>query len=154
MTLTAPPVTDPSLFIPELKSKKMESALAELVAAAHRAGAVRQPHWLEDLLRGRERAGTTALGKGVAVPNARSVTILRPQLLVARSARGIEWNAEDGQPVFLVFLVLSPGERSEEIHHASIARAVAVARIQRNRQRFLTAASPVDVAALMREAVG
>ena len=152
MTLvTAAAVSDPSLYIPDLKSKKKESALGELAAAAHRAGTVREPRWLDELLRGRERVGNTALGKGVAVPQARSLTVVRSQLVVARATRGIEWGADDGQPVSLIFLVLSPGECSEEAHHASIARAVAMGRLQRHRQRLLSASSVLEVAAIMRE---
>lgn len=150
----APPVVDHSLYIPDLKTKKRDSVLAEMVAAAHRAGTVRVPALLIELLRLRERIGTTALGKGVAIPHARSVTIVRPQLLVARCSRGAEWSAPDEQPVHLVLLTLSPGDWSVEAHHAAVARAAAVARLQRNRQKLLAADSPGALATAWREVSG
>jgi PTS system nitrogen regulatory IIA component len=152
MALVAvPSVLDPSLYIPELKTRRKEAALTDLVSLAHHAGAVRGPELLLELLVLRERLGSTAIGKGVALPNARSLTVGRPQLLVARSRRGIEWDAPDDLPVTLVLLTLTPGEWSEEAHHALLGRAAAVARLQRNRQRLLDAACFEDVATVLRE---
>lgn len=152
MTLgTATPVLDPSLYIPELKHRTRESVVAQLADAAHRAGVARGTGPLIELLRARERVGTTAIGKGVAVPHARSLTVDRPALVVARAHRGIEWDAPDELPVQLVLLVLSPGEWGEEAHHAFLARAVGAARLQKHRQRMLDAASYDEVAAVLRE---
>jgi mannitol/fructose-specific phosphotransferase system IIA component (Ntr-type) len=153
MTLgTATPVLDSSLYIPELKSRTRDSVLAQLVALAHRAGAVRGVASLVELLRLRERLGTTAIGKGVAVPHARSLTVDRPVLVVARSHRGVEWDAPDDQTANLVLLVLSPGEWGEEAHHAFLGHAVAVARLQRNRQRLMDAGTFAEVAGVLAEA--
>lgn len=152
MTLgTATPVLDPSLYIPELKFRTRESVVTQLVGAAHRTGVVRGSAPLLELLRTRERVGSTAIGKGVAVPHARSLTIDRPALVVARSHKGIEWDAADGLPVQIVLLVLSPGEWGEEAHHAFLGRAVGAARLQRNRQRMLEAVSFDELAGLLRE---
>jgi PTS system nitrogen regulatory IIA component len=154
MTLgTVPSVLDPSLYIPELKARKKDAALAELSALAHQAGAVRGTELLRELLVARERLGNTAVGKGVALPNARSLTVNRAQLVIARCRRGIEWDAPDGLPVTLVLLTLTPGEWGEAAHHALLGRAAAVARLQRNRQRLLDAACFDDVASVLR-AVG
>jgi mannitol/fructose-specific phosphotransferase system IIA component (Ntr-type) len=149
---TATPVLDSSLYIPDLKARTKESGLAQLVTVARRSGAVRGAGQLLELLRLRERLGTTALGKGVAVPHARSLTVDRPSLVVARAHRGVEWDAPDGLPANLLLLVLSPGEWGEEAHHAFLARAVGAARLQRNRQRLLEAESFDDVAGVLREA--
>ena len=148
---TAPSVLDPSLYIPELKPRNKVAALGHLVSLAHAAGAVRVPGLLLDLLAIRERLGSTGIGKGVALPNARSLTVSRPLLVVGRSHRGIEWNAPDGLRVMLVLLALSPGEWGEEVHHGFLARAAAVARLQRNRQRLLDATSYAEVASVLRE---
>jgi mannitol/fructose-specific phosphotransferase system IIA component (Ntr-type) len=151
MTLgTIPSVLDSSLYIPELKTRRKDTALADLVSLAHQAGAVREPDALHELLVMRERLGGTAIGKGVALPHARSLTVSRPQLVVARSPRGIDWGAADERPVTLVLLTLTPGEWSEEAHHALLGRAAAVARLQRNRQRLLDAATFDEVAHVLR----
>jgi PTS system fructose-specific IIC component len=154
MTLVATPsALDPSLYISELKPKRRDSVLAEMVELAHRAGSVRDPAPLLELLLCRERLGTTAIGKGVAIPNARSLVVLRPQIVFARSRRGIEWNAPDAQPVSLVLLVLAPAECSKATAHSFLGRAVAVARLQRNRQRLREAAT-FEAAALVLKEIG
>ncbi len=149
---TATPVLDSSLYIPELKARTTDSVLAQLVTVVHRAGVVRGAGPLLELLRLRERLGTTAIGKGVAVPHARSLTVDRPALVVARSHRGVAWDAGDGLPAKLILLVLSPGEWGEEAHHAFLARTVGAVRLQRNRQRLLEAESFTDVAGVLGEA--
>jgi hypothetical protein len=69
MTLVATPsALDPSLYISELKPKRRDSVLAEMVELAHRAGSVRDPAPLLELLLCRERLGTTAIGKGAGDP--------------------------------------------------------------------------------------
>lgn len=152
MTVAAvPSVLDPSLYIPDLKLRRRDAALEEMVGLAHRSGTVRDPGLLLELLALRERLGTTALGKGVALPHARSLTICRPQLVVARSHRGIDWGAPDDVPVTLLLLALSPGEATERAHYEFLARAAAVARLQRNRQKLLEAANFETVATVLRE---
>jgi PTS system nitrogen regulatory IIA component len=125
--------------------------LAEMVALACLIGGVRETGPLLDLLALRERLGSTAIGKGVALPNARSATVIRPQLIVARSRRGVEWSAPDGSPIFLILMVLSPSEWSAAGHHALLGRAAAVARLQRNRQKLLDAPSFDVVAQVLAE---
>jgi PTS system nitrogen regulatory IIA component len=146
-----PSVLDSSLYIPELKLKRKESILQELAERAHGAHAVRDPALLRDTLLLRERVGSTAIGKGVAVPYARSVSVIEPRLMVARSRRGVAWEAPDRQPVHIVLLALSPAEHSEEMHFELVARAVAVGRLQRNRQKLIEAESFEDVVAVLKE---
>jgi mannitol/fructose-specific phosphotransferase system IIA component (Ntr-type) len=99
----------------------------------------------------RERLGSTAIGKGVALPNARSIAVSEPRLIFGRSARGIDWRAADELPVRLVFLVVSPGESSLELHHEWLARAAAFARLLKNRQRLLDAADAAAMTEILRE---
>jgi len=146
-------VLDSSLDIPQLKLKRRGSALLELAELAHQAGTVRDASLLHGTLLLRERAGSSAIGKGVAVPYARSISVIESRLVVARAPRGIPWDAPDGQPVQLVLLALSPAEHSEEIHLELLSRAVAAARLQRNRQKLIEAESFDAVAAVLKEVV-
>jgi len=82
-TLIGPAVLDPSLYISELKLRRKPAVLEELVAHATRAGVVREPDVLRATLVLRERLCGTGIGKGVAIPNARSVSVVEPRLLVA-----------------------------------------------------------------------
>jgi len=142
-------VLDSSLYIPELKSRRKQSVLQELVARAFQAGALRGPALLLETLLVRERLAPTALGRGVALPHARSVGVSGPHVVIARSHRGIDWGSPDGQPVHLVLLVLSPAESTDEIYLDFVGRVAAVARLQRNRQRILDASEFGGVASVL-----
>ena len=149
--LLGPSVLDSSLYIPDLKPRRRESVLQELIACADRARSLRDPGVLLETLCLRERLGCTALGKAVALPNARSISVIEPRMVVARSRRGLDWKAPDDVPVQLVLLVLSPGETSLEAHHEFLARAAAIARLQRHRQRLLEAEDFDAVASVLRD---
>src|SRR5258705_10678501 len=81
------------LYLPNLQSKRKTSVLEELVRALVPAGVTRHPGGVLDLLGQREALGSTAIGRGVAVPHARSMVIGERAVLVARSARGSEFEA-------------------------------------------------------------
>ena len=56
----------------------------------------------------RERLGSTGFGNGVAIPHGKLPQLARIHCLVARLAEPIDYKAVDGQPVDLVFFLLSP----------------------------------------------
>ncbi len=151
MTVTIGPALHPAHLITDLRTRRRDSALHELVRRAHAAGVVRDPDLLLATLQLRERLGSTCVGRGVAVPNARSLGVLEPRVVVGRSARGIEWSPGEGASVHLVLLVLSPAECPAAVHHRLVARAIAAARPARARQRLLEAADPRGAAAVLRE---
>ncbi len=150
-TSTGPAVLDTSLAIPELRLKRKDAALQEIVDRVRDPAALGDAGLLLETLLLRERLGSTAVGKGVALPNARSIAVPEPRLVVARSFRGIDWRAPDGADVELVFLVLSPAEWSVEMHHEQLGRAATFARLQRNRQRVLEAPDAEAMVSVVRE---
>jgi nitrogen PTS system EIIA component len=63
----------------------------------------------------RERTrGTTGFGKGVAVPHVKVEGLARIVAAVGRSSRGVDFGSLDGQPVYSVFLIVSPADQPEE----------------------------------------
>ena len=148
--LLSPPLLDSSLCIPELKSRTRDAALAELVQSL-KGDVVRDGVLLRESLSRRERLATTATGKGVAFPNARSLGLRGSRMVLARSTRGVPWDASDHAPVHLLCAVLSPAEWSEEMHHDSLSRAVNALRLQRHRQKLIDAVDLVALRELWRE---
>jgi PTS system nitrogen regulatory IIA component len=81
-----------------------------LRALAHKAGAivdVPAEHLLAELQR-REELGSTGIGGGVALPHARFHQVDRPIGVLVRLRKRIDFEAVDGEPVDLVFLLLLP----------------------------------------------
>jgi nitrogen PTS system EIIA component len=67
-----------------------------------------------DSLIGRERLGSTGLGKGVALPHGRIQGISQPLGALLTLTDGIEFDAIDNQPVDLLFALLVPAESTDE----------------------------------------
>jgi PTS system nitrogen regulatory IIA component len=62
----------------------------------------------------REELGSTGVGGGVAVPHARFRDLKAPFGILARLQSAIDFNAIDGQPVDIVFLLLIPSDPAGE----------------------------------------
>jgi nitrogen PTS system EIIA component len=62
----------------------------------------------------REDLGSTGIGKGVAIPHARLPELRRPCGLLAKLKSPIEFDAIDGEPVDVVFVLLLPGAAENE----------------------------------------
>ena len=93
--------------MPSTASTK-DAVLAELVSLALPEGPQRDG-LLADV-RKREAQFTTALGDGIAMPHARSRHVSSLSLSVSRPQTPIEFNAADGRPVQIAFLVASPAD--------------------------------------------
>ena len=61
-----------------------------------------------------EKKGSTGFGHGVAVPHVKSPTIDTLKVAIGNSDAGVEFNALDKQPVYSIFLLLSPEESPED----------------------------------------
>ena len=129
----------PQLFIPELRSHKKSSVLEEMVEALARAGVTRNPEVVLQLLHEREALGSTAIGKGVAVPHGRSVLIGERAVVCARSSEGVDFDSPDGAPVKLVFLLVAPAMERDPIYLKLLAEVVRAIRLSKNRQALLKA---------------
>jgi len=97
-----------------------------LRALCHRAAAsVRLPEDLivREILK-REALGSTGVGGGIALPHARLAGLAKPFGLLAQLKKAIAFDAVDGRPVDIVFLLLMPADREEESRNAlaSVAR--------------------------------
>lgn len=67
-----------------------------------------------DALLNRERLGSTALGEGVAVPHCRLPHSDRTVGVLLQLAEGIDFDAPDGKPVDLMFVLVVPAEATDE----------------------------------------
>jgi mannitol/fructose-specific phosphotransferase system IIA component (Ntr-type) len=131
------PLTDTSLDLLELRHRRRESALHQLVQFAFERQAVRHPALLEALLVRRERLGSTALGRSHAVTGAWSWCVRAPLVLVGLSGKGLDWDDTVGIGVEIVALVFTPGESTEELHFRRMEAVTGALRLQRQRQRLL-----------------
>ncbi len=74
---------------------------------------------------GRERLGSTGIGNGVAIPHARSPHCKAPIASFLMLSEPVDFDAIDGEPVDLVFVLLVP-EEAEDAHLALLAQVAGV----------------------------
>lgn len=123
-------------------------AVLDLLAAeaARRLG--RPEAEILDALLARERLGSTALGRGVALPHARLGGELPPTVLFARLRRPVDFEARDEEPVDLVILVLWPDTQPEGFLPA-LSETCRSLREPKALRRLRAAQSPTDVVGLL-----
>jgi len=100
----------PEAVLLDLRAHSRSEALHELCAAAVRRAPALDLATAHAAVSAREHDMGTALGNGIAVPHARLPGLERTVLVMARTAQGIDWNAPDGLPARLVFLILTPAD--------------------------------------------
>lgn len=107
-------------IVAQLAAKERDEVITELLDALIASGAV-DAGMRDELIRSvldRERKGSTGFGKGVAVPHVKHAAITEMNAAIGLSAGGVEFNALDKQPVYSVFLLLSPEDKPEDHLHA------------------------------------
>ena len=140
-------------IIPELVATERDAAIEEIIDAMVSAGAL-SPELRDEFVKAiikRENRGSTGFGHGVAVPHVKHSAISKMAIAVAISAQGVEFNALDRQPVYSVFLLLSPEDKPED--HLDAMEAIFGNLSQETFRRFLRQATEVqDVLTLLEEA--
>lgn len=124
--------------------------LLELLASEAAGGLGRSRDEILEVLQSRENLGSTALGKGVALPHAHLTGSFPPFVLFARLDRPIDFEARDTEPVDLLFLVLWPSEDIKGLLPATreLCRALRDATLLR---QLRLAEAPDSVARLLRD---
>lgn len=143
----------PGAIVPKLASSERDAVVGELVDAVLTTGAA--PAELRDELIGRvlerERRGSTGFGKGIAVPHVKHQAITRMTAAIGLSPTGVDFNSLDKQPVYSVFLLLSPQDRPED--HLQAMEVIFKNLGKDTFRRFLRQAGTTDeVWALLEEA--
>lgn len=95
-------------FISSLRATSKSGVLNEILAALAEDPEIRHPDVLREALESREKLGSTGIGREVAIPHGRTLSVPRLKALVARSKKGVDWGSSDGKPVKLFFVVVAP----------------------------------------------
>jgi len=101
---------------PELAATDRDGAIRELVTALAQAGAL-PPDAVDEIVTAlvkREQTGSTGFGKGVAVPHVKHPQVKKIAGTIGRSPNGIDFAALDHQPVYSIFLLLSPDNQPQQ----------------------------------------
>jgi len=139
----------PEAVIPTLAARYKKQVLQDL---AERAAALTKLNAadLYEILLQRERLGSTAMGRGIAIPHGRITGIQRTASVFARLQPAIDFDALDGEPVDLVFLLLAP-EHAGADHLKALARVSRVLRAPQTLEMLRAAHDRATLYAILTE---
>jgi len=131
-------------------SASNKRSLLEVLSAGAASRLGRSSQEILEALLDREQIGSTALGRGVALPHAELSGTHPPVVLFTRLQRPIDFDARDDEPVDLVFLVLWPAAAAKGLLPAmsEICRAL---REPQSLRRLRLAGTPEEVVRLVRQ---
>jgi PTS system nitrogen regulatory IIA component len=144
-------------IVVDLQATGKEEAIREIVRSLHNAGRLAESE-LDGVTRAilsREELGSTGIGQGVAVPHTRHPTVDRLIGTVALSRRGVDFAALDGDPVDILFLLVSPpnqpGDHLRALEnisrHLKDERFVSFLRQSKSRQQVIDLLDEADLGA-------
>jgi mannitol/fructose-specific phosphotransferase system IIA component (Ntr-type) len=144
---------DESRFIPVLRSTTKAGALREIIEALSEDPEIRHPDVLREALEAREKLGSTGIGKEVAIPHGRTLSVPRLKVLVARSKKGIAWGSADEKPVKLFFVVVAPPLEKTNEYLPLLGMLVAAMQEKQHRDHVLKSKTFADVKEALRGAL-
>jgi fructose-specific phosphotransferase system IIA component len=96
-----------------LKANGKEEVLKELAGMLSKSENVNDNKGCYDDLVAREKLGTTGIGKGVAIPHAKTESATKLTIAFGKSLNGVNYDALDQNKVNLFFIFASPVEESK-----------------------------------------
>ncbi|WP_338209462.1 fructose-specific PTS transporter subunit EIIC [Lactiplantibacillus paraxiangfangensis] len=108
------------VMIMDMQATTKDEAIDELVHKYAEQGVINdEALYKQDIIK-REAESTTGIGDGIAMPHAKDKAVQRATVLFAKSQNGVDFNALDGQPVHLFFMIAAP-EGANNTHLAALA---------------------------------
>jgi PTS system nitrogen regulatory IIA component len=143
-------LTRPELIFPDLPAQDRPSVLRALAGRIAGLGLVRNADDLFQKLWEREQLGSTGIGSGIAIPHCKLPGLSEGVVAIGMVPGGVDFGAADGQPVKLLFLVLSPSASPAE-HLQVLATISRWIRAAGNAERILELREPAAVVQLLEQ---
>jgi PTS system nitrogen regulatory IIA component len=137
-------------IIEELQAVTKEEVLAEMAAVLMPAGSPDDQDEMVRVLMARERLGSTGIGDGIAIPHGKIGGLDDLRIAIGRSHQGVDFNALDGKPAHLFFLLMAP-ENSSGQHLKVLARISRLLKDNVLRKNLMEAESAAELFKLLVE---
>jgi len=125
-----------STVICDIKGGTKKKVVALLASRLKTAGLINDIDPVVRVVMERESLGSTGIGDGVAIPHGKLGGSGQIMCVFARSRKGVDFDAVDGKPVHIFFLVLAP-EDSASLHLMALSRISRILRDPSFRRRLL-----------------
>jgi fructose-specific phosphotransferase system IIA component len=142
-------VTPEIVKIP-LDSTTKDAVIRELIGVLVDAGQISDQQAVYDAVLAREALGSTGLEAGIAVPHAKTDSVSELTIAIGISPAGLDYEALDGEPSRLFFLMLAPPDQSGP-HIEALAEIARATRSKAFCRALLSSETPDEVVELFRE---
>jgi mannitol/fructose-specific phosphotransferase system IIA component (Ntr-type) len=135
-------ITPGRIKIP-LEGRTKDEILEELVELATGDGGIDDVDAVLRAVRDREAVLSTGIGHGVGIPHGRSAAVRELRMAAGVTAMPVDFDALDGQPVRLFFILIGP-ETAAAAHIKALSRISRLVRRDDIRERLITVDSPEE----------
>ena len=108
------------VMIMDLQATTKEAAIDEMVANYKKHDVIDDVDLFKADILKREAETSTGIGDGIAMPHARDKAVKKATVMFAKSNKGVDYDALDGQPVNLFFMIAAP-EGADSLHLQALA---------------------------------
>lgn len=150
MSVKISEMLDPAAIVAELKGTGKNDVLAELAEALITANPVLNRNEVLRVLLERERLGSTGIGDGIAIPHGKLKNLDNQLIAFGLSRKGVEFDAMDGKPARLFFLLIAP-EEAVGVHLKTLARISKLLKVPMVRERLQSAADRQQIHRIITE---
>lgn len=131
-------------IIPDLSATTKADVLRELSRSLAAAQPPLDAGKVMEVLKDREKLGSTGIGEGVAIPHGKLNGISQLCASFGVSRGGVDFEAIDGKPTYLFFALIAP-ENSAGVHLKALARISRLFKNARFRQSILDARTAEEI---------
>jgi PTS system fructose-specific IIC component len=132
----------------DLKSTSKADVIPELVDVLDKAGKLIDKEEYKRAIFAREQQSTTGIGDGIAIPHAKTNAVKYPAIVFGRSKSGVEYEALDGQPSFLFFMIAAT-EGANNTHLEALSKLSTILMKQEAREQLLSAVTADEILAII-----
>lgn len=104
----------------DLQATTKEAVIDEMITSLVNNGVVTDFETFKAGIMNREAQTSTGLGDGIAMPHSKNAAVKEATVLFAKSAKGVDYEALDGQPTDLFFMIAAP-DGANDTHLAALA---------------------------------
>ncbi|AKL94836.1 PTS system fructose-specific EIIABC component FruA [Clostridium aceticum] len=137
-------VLDTKLMILDIKSQSKKEVVKELIKPLVKEGIVKNQDSFFETIMHRETLSTTGIGMGIAIPHGKSDMVTRPSIVFGKSKEGVDYEALDGEPSYIFFLIAVP-EGSDNEHLKVLSQLSRKLMHEETRTKLMQATSEEEV---------
>ena len=104
-----------------IKAASKEDVIKQAVKLVSASGVIKDVEVYEKGVFAREEESTTGIGEGIAIPHCKNAVVEKPALAAMVIPDGVDYDALDGEPVHLLFLIAAPNSE-DNVHLDVLAR--------------------------------